>query len=59
VHHCIPVNFDKSKELLDRNLITLCRRDHLLFGHLLSWRSFDKDIKINAKIMNDRITSRP
>jgi 5-methylcytosine-specific restriction endonuclease McrA len=43
VHHKIPVHWDPSKELDETNLITLCEQsshnDHLIFGHLLDWKS--------------------
>lgn len=38
-HHVVPYHLDKSKELDETNLITLCREDHLIFGHLDSWKS--------------------
>lgn len=45
LHHCVPVHVDQSKELDIKNVVTLCRRCHLLLGHLGSWFSYNLDIK--------------
>jgi len=59
IHHQRPYHLHPELELDSKNLISLCRRDHLLFGHLGNFKSFDAEIKVNARIMNDRIKSRP
>src|SRR3990167_2781062 len=59
VHHKIPVNIDQSKEFEISNLITLCDTDHFTFGHLKSWRSFNKDVKRDACIWRAKIEKRP
>ena len=59
IHHCIPFSQDKSKELDFENLITLCRRDHLLIGHLDNWKSFNKDVKIDSNRWRLKINNRP
>jgi len=59
VHHCIPFSEDKSKELNFENLITLCREHHFLFGHLMNWKSWSEDVKIDAKLWYYKITNRP
>lgn len=59
VHHCIPYSVDKTQELRLENLITLCRPDHLLFGHLNSFHSFNKDVKEDAWIWKYKIIRRP
>jgi hypothetical protein len=59
VHHCIPYSVDAKMELRMENLITLCRPDHLLFGHLNSFQSFNKKVREDAKIMRNKIKSRP
>ena len=58
-HHIIPVNIDKSKELDPTNLIVLCRSDHLLYGHLNSWKSFNYDVRKDAEIWRQKILNRP
>lgn len=59
VHHIIPYHLDKDLELLESNFIALCRRDHLLFGHLGSFRSFNPMVKINSADMYYKIQNRP
>ena len=59
VHHCVPFHVKPSLELLESNLITLCRQDHYTFGHLNSWSSFNVSVREDAKIWNDKITNRP
>lgn len=50
VHHIIPVAFDPSKELDPHNLITLCRNPcHLVFGHFLSYRCYNRNVREMAK----------
>ena len=59
VHHCIPYFLDTTMELRAENLITLCRPDHLLFGHLNSFQSWNENVHEDARIMKDKITNRP
>ena len=59
VHHIIPFHVDASKELDMDNLITLCNDHHLLFGHLMSYRSFNGYVKDDAQAFNQRIQYRP
>ena len=59
VHHCIPVSWDSSKELLFDNLITLCSKDHLIFGHLYSFLSYNPYVRIDSKEWNNKIKNRP
>lgn len=59
VHHQRPFHLHPELELDPNNLITLCRRDHFLLGHLLNWSSYDADIVVNARIIHDRIKNRP
>ena len=58
VHHCIPYSVDRTMELRAENLITLCRPDHLLFGHLNSFQSYNKNIREDAKIWEYKIKRR-
>ena len=59
IHHIVPVNIDKSKELEESNFITLCREHHFLFGHFNSWYSFNKNVKKDAKEWKNKIKNRP
>ena len=59
IHHCTPVHVDKSQELLEKNLITLCSDDHFNFGHLRNFRSWNEDIKKDSVIWRQKILNRP
>lgn len=60
VHHIIPVHVDRSKELDDNNLITLCDKYcHFIFGHLMSWKSWNTNIVEEAARFSDIIKNRP
>lgn len=46
VHHVIPVSFNPDRQLDPENLITLCNTPcHLMFGHLMSYRCYNKDVR--------------
>ena len=55
VHHIIPVHVDPSQELKRTNLITLCRRDHFVFGHLCNWQKYNETVTNDAKYWHGRI----
>ena len=59
IHHCEPFHLFPEKELLDSNLISLCRQCHLTLGHLRSFKSFNKDIREDATTLLKKIKSRP
>jgi len=59
VHHILPFNQNPELELDPRNLITLCRKHHLLFGHLRSYRSWNKNVILDASIWSLKIKNRP
>lgn len=59
VHHCISFSRRPDLELVDGNLITLCRNHHFLFGHLLRWSSENPDVRIDATVWRDKIKARP
>lgn len=59
VHHITPFWLDPSKELDMLNLITLCDVHHLWIGHLGSFKSFNKDVRKDAKRLLDKIKNRP
>jgi hypothetical protein len=53
VHHMMPFHIDPSKELDPKNLITLCEEkshnDHLIFGHLLDFKSMNPNVLDDTK----------
>jgi hypothetical protein len=59
VHHIIPRHEDPKLELDPTNLITLCETDHLVFGHLRSWKSWNPDVVKHAREHYELIKSRP
>lgn len=63
VHHIVPVHIDPSRELDPENLITLCEtpthNDHLLIGHLLDMKSWNKDVKEDAALLLNKIKNKP
>jgi len=61
VHHVRPVSIAPELELRFANLITLCKKNkcHRMVGHLGSWRSFNKDVREDAKKLRYKIINRP
>jgi 5-methylcytosine-specific restriction protein A len=60
VHHIVPVHIDPSKELDIDNLITLCSENcHILFGHLMYFKSWNKNVVNDCANMNQKIITRP
>jgi len=59
VHHVIPYHIDPQLELQEFNLISLCRHDHFLFGHLGSWHSYNREVRADAAEMRGKIETRP
>lgn len=58
-HHILPVYLYPERAVDESNLITLCRRHHLEWGHLGSYKSYNINVVKDAEIMNDRYKSRP
>ena len=58
-HHIVPFHLDRSKELEESNLIALCRDDHLTFGHLKCWSSYNKDVIKDAEKYLEKVKNRP
>ena len=58
-HHIKPVHKFPELELMLGNLMTLCPRDHLLFGHLGSWSSWNEEVLLDCANMRLRIEKRP
>lgn len=60
VHHIVPVHIDASKELDPTNLVTLCDKYcHFVFGHLMSWRSWNQNIMNDVLYFSNKIKLRP
>ena len=60
VHHKMPFHLDKSKELDNNNLITLCETHcHILIGHLASFKSYNPDVVEDAVTMLKKVQNRP
>lgn len=58
-HHIIPVHIDKSKELDENNLMTLCQNKtmncHFIFGHLLNWSKHNPEVIKDSKIWQTKL----
>lgn len=59
IHHVIPFSVDPSQELNPSNFLSLCREHHLLIGHLMSWKSFNKDVRPDSVVWKTKIENRP
>jgi len=58
-HHVQVFHLNPELELDPTNLIALCRRDHLLFGHLGNWSSFNRTVREDAAQWREKIANRP
>ena len=58
VHHKKLFNRSPDLELDFQNLLTLCREDHFIFGHLKRWSCQNDSIEEDAKIWYNKIKSR-
>jgi len=60
VHHIVPVHVDRSKELCEENLITLCQNRtmncHFIFGHLLNWTKSNPNVVEDAKLWSKKLS---
>lgn len=60
VHHIVPYYIDKTKELDETNLITLCGKNcHFVFGHLFDWKSWNEDVIDDCKKFRRKVINRP
>lgn len=59
VHHKQPFHMHPELELDPKNLIVLCRRCHLLVGHLDDWQSYNPSVKSDASDWAAKISLRP
>lgn len=49
VHHIVPFKLDPSRELDASNLITLCDRHHLTFGHFENYSTYNPNVRTTAE----------
>lgn len=60
VHHIVPVHMDPNRELDPSNLITLCSEQcHIMFGHLMDFKSWNNTVVEDCMSMQNKIHSRP
>lgn len=59
VHHIKPFHLFPALELEPTNFITLCRAHHLLFGHLMSWPSYNPHVVEDVAAWVEKISARP
>lgn len=60
VHHIVPVHVDPDKELDPDNLITLCDNPcHIVFGHLLDYKSWNINVIEDCKDYHKKIVNKP
>jgi hypothetical protein len=60
VHHIKPVHTHPELELDPDNLITLCENScHILYGHLMDFKSWNPDVIIDCKQILKKISKRP
>lgn len=59
VHHIEPFHLNPDKELDPSNLITLCKTCHLVFGHLMDYKSWNIEVKSDAQVQLNKVMRRP
>lgn len=60
VHHIKPVHLFPDLELDPGNLVTLCSSPcHLLFGHLMNYKSWNKDVVTDTSVYYNKVINRP
>lgn len=59
VHHVQPFHLYPKLELVDSNLVTLCRECHLVFGHFHNWSSWNVSVRADADSYRQRVKKRP
>ena len=60
VQHIVPVHMDPDRELDPSNLITLCSEQcHIMFGHLMDFKSWNSNVVDDCDNMQTKINSRP
>lgn len=58
-HHTTPVHVWPEGELIEDNLIVLCRDCHFTFGHLRDWSSWNVNVEKDCAEYRKKIESRP
>jgi len=58
-HHIIPFSIDKTLELEESNLVVLCETCHFVFGHLKSWKSYNKNVIKDCRDYRLKVEYRP
>lgn len=58
VHHIKPYHLHRELELDPNNLISLCRTDHFLFGHLCDWKAYNPEARKDTDIFSYKISER-
>lgn len=60
VHHVKPVHLFPELELDPSNLVTLCADPcHIVFGHLMSFKSYNKLVVEDCAVYLKRVMDRP
>lgn len=59
VHHIQVFHLHPELELDPQNLIVLCPEHHLLFGHLMDWKSWSESVRIDSEIWKQKIINKP
>jgi 5-methylcytosine-specific restriction endonuclease McrA len=60
VHHIKPVHLFPELELDPGNLVTLCADPcHLLFGHLMNFKSYNKMVIEDSMVYLNKVKNRP
>lgn len=60
VHHIEPVHINPDRELDPENLATLCDNPcHILFGHLMNYKSYNKNVLYDCKVYLNKVKNRP
>jgi 5-methylcytosine-specific restriction protein A len=60
VHHIEPYHKNPGRELDPENLITLCGKScHLVFGHLMDYKSWNKDVMEDCSQYLSKLQQRP
>jgi 5-methylcytosine-specific restriction protein A len=60
VHHIKPVHLFPDLELDPSNLVTLCADPcHLLFGHLMNFKSWNREVIEDCSVYYNKIKNRP
>ena len=60
VHHKTPVHISPELELDPSNLVTLCADPcHLIFGHLMNFKSYNRLVVEDCAVYLKRVTDRP